>query len=110
MQPELSEPKRLRKLLEALQANWQTEMVGFYTYQALAEREPDPIRSQALRHLAEEEARHAALWAGRIAELGAPAPKYHGKATGDADSLPNRMGGERMALRRLEIEDRKSVV
>jgi VIT1/CCC1 family predicted Fe2+/Mn2+ transporter len=109
MQPELSGSKRLRKLLDALQANWQTEMVGFYTYQALAEREPDPIRSQALRHLAEEEARHAALWAGRIAELGAPPPKYHGKSTGDADSLPNRMGGERMALRRLEIDESRAI-
>jgi VIT1/CCC1 family predicted Fe2+/Mn2+ transporter len=98
-----------RKLLRALEANWQTEMSGFYTYQALAERDADPVRSQTLRHMAAAEAQHAALWAGRIQALGAPAPKYHGKQTGDADSLANRIGGQRMAFRRLEIDESRAI-
>jgi vacuolar iron transporter family protein len=109
MPQEKSDPKTLKKLLRALDANWQTEMSGFYTYQALAERDADPIRSQTLRHMAEAEAQHAAAWAARIHELGGTAPKYHGRQTGDADTLRNRMGGDRMALRRLEIDESRAI-
>ena len=109
MPPENSDPKKRRRLLRALEANWQTEMIGFYTYQALAERDPDPMRSQTLHHMAEAEAQHAAAWAARIHELGGAKPKYHGKPTGDADSLANRMGGQRMALRRLEIDESRAI-
>ena len=109
MPPETTDPKRLRKLLRALEANWQTEMVGYHTYLALAERDTDPIRSQTLRHMAVAEEQHAALWAERIQALGGPPPKYHGKAAGDADTLANRMGGERMALRRLEIDESRAI-
>lgn len=109
MPSEKSDPRKLRKLLRALEANWQTEMTGFYTYQALAERDPDPIRSQTLHHMAEAEAQHAASWAGRIRELGGAPPKYRGRQTGDADSLPNRLSGGRMALRRLEIDESRAI-
>jgi VIT1/CCC1 family predicted Fe2+/Mn2+ transporter len=98
-----------RKLLRALAENWQAEMSGCYTYSTLAERESDPIRSHTLRHLAEAEAEHAALWAKRIAELGGHAPKYRGKPTGDADTLVNRIGGTQMALRRLEIDESRAI-
>lgn len=104
-----SDPKRHKKLLRALEANWQTEMSGFHTYQALAGRDPDPIRSQTLRHMATAEAQHATLWAQRIHDLGGPVPKYHGRHTGDADSLANRMTGGRMALRRLEIDESRAI-
>jgi len=70
MQPGKSDPKKRRKLLNALAANWQTETSGYYTYQALAERDADPIRKQTLQHMAQAEAQHAALWAARIHELG----------------------------------------
>ncbi len=109
MPAEKSDPKKRRKLLHALEANWQTETVGYYTYQALAGRDADPIRKQTLHHMAQAEAEHAALWAARIQELGGTLPKYHGKPTGDADSLANRMGGERMALRRLEIDESRAI-
>jgi vacuolar iron transporter family protein len=109
MPPENSDQRKRRKLLHALEANWQTEMTGFYTYQALAERDHDPIRSQTLHHMAEAEAQHAAAWASRIHELGGTKPRYHGRSTGDADSLANRMGGERMALRRLEIDESRAI-
>ena len=81
-------PKEQR-VLEALSESWQEEMLGFHTYHTLAERDDDPIRKKTLRHMAEAEAHHAALWAKRIRELGAELPKYDGKPTGDADTLVN---------------------
>ena len=109
MQSSKADQKRRRDLLRALELNWQTEMSGFHTYQELARRDSDPIRGQALRDLAEAELLHAEQWAGRILELGAEVPEYHGRPTGDAGSLANRMGGERMALRRLEIDESRAI-
>ncbi len=43
---------RLSKVLAALEANWQAEMEGYHTYQALADRDTDPVRAHVLRHLA----------------------------------------------------------
>lgn len=100
---------KLKKVLIALEGNWQAEMVGHYTYLAMAERDTDPVRAQVLRHLAEAEAKHAALWHGRILELGGDEPVYHGKPGGKADSLANRAGGVSMALRRLEIDESSDI-
>jgi VIT1/CCC1 family predicted Fe2+/Mn2+ transporter/rubrerythrin len=100
---------RLKKILEALEGNWQAEMEGFYTYQTLADRDTDPVRAQVLRHLASAEWEHAALWKGRIAELGGPEPVYNGSPGGEANSLANRAGGIRMAMRRLEIEESRHI-
>jgi VIT1/CCC1 family predicted Fe2+/Mn2+ transporter/rubrerythrin len=100
---------KLKKVLAALEGNWQAEMEGYHTYQALAERDTDPVRAQMLRHLAGAEWEHAELWHGRIAELRGPDPVYSGKPGGDADSLASRAGGIRMALRRLEIEESRAI-
>ena len=100
---------KLKKVLAALEGNWQAEMEGYNTYLALAERDTDPVRAQVLRHLASAEWEHAALWHGRIVELGGPEPVYTGRAHGEADTLANRAGGVRMALRRLEIEESRHV-
>jgi VIT1/CCC1 family predicted Fe2+/Mn2+ transporter/rubrerythrin len=100
---------KLKKVLAALEGNWQAEMEGYHTYQALAERDTDPVRAQMLRHLAGAEWEHAELWHGRIAELKGPDPVYTGKPGGDADSLASRAGGIRMALRRLEIEESRAI-
>ena len=100
---------RLKKVLAALEANWQAEMEGYHTYQALADRDTDPVRAQVLRHLATAEQEHAALWHGRIVELGGPEPVYNGNPGGEANSLANRAGGVRMALRRLEIEESRHI-
>jgi VIT1/CCC1 family predicted Fe2+/Mn2+ transporter/rubrerythrin len=98
-----------QRVLDALSENWQAEMRGFHTYSTLAERDDDPIRKKTLRHMAEAEAHHAAMWAKRIRELGAEVPKYDGKPTGDADTLVNRLGGPAMALRRLEIDESRDI-
>src|ERR1035441_9938468 len=100
---------KLKKVLAALEGNWQAEMEGYHTYQALAERDSDPVRAQVLRHLAGAEWEHAALWHGRIAELNGPEPVYSGEPGGEANSLANRAGGIRMALRRLEIEESRAI-
>jgi len=100
---------RLKKILAALEANWQAEMEGYHTYQTLADRDTDPVRAQVLRHLAQAELEHAALWHGRIVELGGSEPVYNGNPGGEANSLANRAGGVRMALRRLEIEESRHI-
>jgi VIT1/CCC1 family predicted Fe2+/Mn2+ transporter/bacterioferritin (cytochrome b1) len=100
---------RSRKVLAALELNWQAEMEGYHTYSTLADRDTDPVRAQVLRHLAQAELEHAALWAGRIEELGGTPPLYKGGPGGDADSLANRAGGTKMALRRLEIEESRDI-
>jgi vacuolar iron transporter family protein len=98
-----------QRVFEALSENWQAEMRGFHTYNTLSEREDDPMRRKTLRHMAEAEAHHAALWAKRIRELGFEVPEYDGKTTGDADTLVNRLGGPAMALRRLEIDESRAI-
>jgi VIT1/CCC1 family predicted Fe2+/Mn2+ transporter/rubrerythrin len=100
---------KLKKVLAALEGNWQAEMEGYHTYQTLADRDTDPVRSQVLRHLAQAELEHASLWASRIEELGGPEPVYSGSPGGEANSLANRAGGVRMALRRLEIEESRHI-
>jgi VIT1/CCC1 family predicted Fe2+/Mn2+ transporter/rubrerythrin len=103
------QPANLRKLLAALEKNWQAEKAGYCTYTTLAERERDPVRREKLHHLAQAEQHHAELWEQRIRELGGPEPKYDGNATGDADTLANRIGGPDMALRRLELDESRDI-
>jgi hypothetical protein len=59
-----------KKILAALEANWQAEMDGFHTYTTLAKREANSHRRNALRGLAMAEKHHADLWVGRIRALG----------------------------------------
>ena len=98
-----------RKVLNALQQNWKAEMLGFHTYGALARQETDPERKRILQHLAEAEARHADLWAGRISFLGGKLPAYTGGAGGETEKLQFKIGGPDLALRRLEIEESRDI-
>jgi VIT1/CCC1 family predicted Fe2+/Mn2+ transporter/rubrerythrin len=100
---------KLKKVLAALEGNWQAEMEGYHTYLTLADRDSDPVRAQVMRHLAGAEWEHASLWHGRIVELGGDEPVYSGNPGGEANSLANRAGGMRMALRRLEIEESRQI-
>ena len=109
MPPATLSPAKVKKILAALEENWQAEVEAYHTYLALAERDTEPVRAQVLRHLANAEWEHAALWHGRIIELGGKEPEYRGKPGGEADSLANRAGGVRMALRRLEIEESRHI-
>jgi rubrerythrin len=91
------------RVLHILQSNWQAEMRGCHTYELWAERETEPQRRSAFRTLAKAEKHHADLWAERIHVLGGPEPTYHGPATGQTDTVANRVGGVGLALRRLEL-------
>jgi VIT1/CCC1 family predicted Fe2+/Mn2+ transporter len=96
-------------LIEALISNWQTEMRGYHTYQALSEQESDPQRRRTLRNLALAEKHHADLWATRLTVLGADIPKYDGPESGEAGSLATRVGGQDLALRRLELDESRDI-
>jgi VIT1/CCC1 family predicted Fe2+/Mn2+ transporter len=98
-----------KRILSALEANWQAEMEGFHTYLALSRGEADPHRRNALRGLAMAEKHHADLWVGRIRALGGTEPRYTGNPDGQADSLANRVGGPDLALRRLEIDEGRDI-
>lgn len=100
---------RLKRVLEALEGNWQAEMEGYHTYNGLADLDTDPVRAQVLRHLAKAEHGHAELWATRIAALGGEAPVYKGTPGGDADKLSTIAGGFKMALRRTEIDESRHI-
>jgi len=98
-----------KRLLSALESNWQAEMVGFHTYSALAKGEADLHRRNALRGLATAEKHHAELWADRIKAVGGSEPQYTGKPGGQAGTLANRVGGSDFALRRLEIDEGRDI-
>ena len=100
---------RQSKLMEALEANWQTEMEGYFTYTALSDMETEASRHNALRGLAAAEKHHAELWAGRIKALGGAEPVYRGGPNGQADELGARVGGPEFALRRLEIDESRDI-
>jgi vacuolar iron transporter family protein len=95
---------KLETILSTLEGNWQTEMAGYHTCQALADRETDPVRVQLMLRLAVAKSGHAALWAGRIKELGQSAPLFHGSLDGNADSVASHAGSVRRALHGLETE------
>src|SRR5271168_4080254 len=102
-------PSDNKRVLAALNENFQAEMEGFSTYSALAKNENDPHRRNALRGLATAENHHADLWAGRIRALGGIEPQYNGDPACQAASLPNRVGGADLALRRLEIDEGRDI-
>ena len=97
------------RLVRALEANWQEEMEGAATYRGLAAHESNagaqavPAGDGRVGDAARER------WAGRLHELGQPTPTYNGPATGQADTLANRIGGPDSALRRVELEERRHV-
>src|SRR3984957_14231306 len=102
-------PKDTERLIKALASNWQAEMRGYHTYNTLSQNESDPYRRRTLRNLALAEKHHADLWASRLASLGAPSPVYEGSQAGEADTLANRIGGQDMALRRLELDESRDI-
>src|SRR6202166_3450048 len=97
------------RILKILESNWQAEMRGYHTYEILAERETDPSRRAAFRTQSHAEQHHAQLWADRIRALGGPNPVYKGPKAGEADTLANRAGGVRLALRRLELDESRDI-
>lgn len=54
--------------------NLRLEQDAVALYEALAGIEKDPRRADAFRHIADNERRHADIWAARLTELGATVP------------------------------------
>jgi VIT1/CCC1 family predicted Fe2+/Mn2+ transporter/rubrerythrin len=54
--------------------NLKLEQDAIVLYDALAAIEQEPQRAHAFRHIADNERRHAEIWAGRLRELGASVP------------------------------------
>ena len=102
---------RAKKILAALESNWQAEVEAYHTYLALAESAIPircaprccviwPVRSG---NTPPSVARpHSPSWVG-------PSLSIRASLGGEADSLANRAGGVRMALRRLEIEESRHI-
>ena len=101
--------KDTEHLVEALSSNWQAEMRGYHTYNTLSQQETNHQRSRTLRNLALAEKHHADLWADRLTALSAPVPEYDGPESGEASTLANRIGGQGLALRRLELEESRDI-
>jgi VIT1/CCC1 family predicted Fe2+/Mn2+ transporter/rubrerythrin len=101
--------KDTERLVEALASNWEAEMRGYHTYNTLSQQEADPQRKRTLRNLALAEKHHAALWASRLVALGATVPQYEGPEAGEAGSLASRIGGQELALRRLELDESRDI-
>lgn len=101
--------KQNAALLHILEQNWQTEMLGFYTYQALAEAETNPRLRNAFRGLAATERHHATLWSNRLRDLGGPPLVYRGKQSGDADRVGALLNGTTADLRLLEVEESRDI-
>ena len=97
------------RLVEALASNWQAEMRGYHTYNTLSQQEPEPHRRRVLRGLALAEKHHADLWAMRLTSLSVPIPAYDGSESGEAGTLANRIGGQGLALRRLELDESRDI-
>jgi VIT1/CCC1 family predicted Fe2+/Mn2+ transporter/rubrerythrin len=84
-------------------------MRGYHTYNTLSQQEAEPHRRRVLRNLALAEKYHADLWAVRLTALDAPVPEYEGSESGEAGSLASRIGGQGLALRRLELDESRDI-
>lgn len=104
----LSESTR-RELIAALQQNWQREMEGVRTYSDLAKNERDAGRRAVLEKMAEAEARHAAKWEHKLAELGAEPPQEQRTLGVRFQGWLRRQLGTEAALRQLENEEDKDI-
>ena len=105
-----SERRRIpprEQLIEAIQANWKTEMQGFATYSELAERSGEAATRRALRGIAAAEKHHADLWADRLHDLGAEVPPFEPRP--DPRVLEAEETGGFAALRELELDESRDI-
>ncbi|HEY7350884.1 MAG TPA: VIT1/CCC1 transporter family protein [Ktedonobacterales bacterium] len=94
-----------KELIRFLQESWRREKESERIYRELALRERDQGRQNVLERLAETEGRHAARWAEKLSELGAPLPEMRrGRLQAFRDWL-NRQVGTDATLRRMEAEE-----
>jgi VIT1/CCC1 family predicted Fe2+/Mn2+ transporter len=93
--------------LTTIEQMWRREVEAAATYRHLAEREPDARRKSILQRLSDQEARHAARWAERIAAAtgrAAPDPLEVERGL----SWFTRLSDPNVVLHRLEQEENKA--
>lgn len=92
-------------LIAALQQNWRREQEGMRTYRELAAHEHDSERRAVLMRLSDAEARHAAKWEAKLAELGAAPPPLETTWRDRVRGWFRRQLGTDVALRRMEADE-----
>ncbi|HEV7126291.1 MAG TPA: VIT1/CCC1 transporter family protein [Ktedonobacterales bacterium] len=100
-----ADPAGVAELIAALRQNWRREQEGMRTYRELAASERDASRRQVLTRLADAEARHAARWEGKLAELGAAPPPLRVTRWDRLRSWVRRGIGTEAALRQMEAAE-----
>jgi vacuolar iron transporter family protein len=91
--------------LATVRTMWRREVEAALTYRMLAERERDERRRGLLRRLADEEDKHAARWAERIALAGGQPPDQ--KEVRGGLSWLQRITDPTIVLHRLEQEENR---
>ncbi|MFM7323267.1 MAG: VIT1/CCC1 transporter family protein [Armatimonadota bacterium] len=96
-------------MARVLRDNWREEVVVARVYHALADAETDPRRRDLLRRMAVSEEEHAALWAGRLAEIGIAVNPAEADVPFRKQSRLLRLFGPDAMIRRIEREERGHV-
>jgi hypothetical protein len=76
-----------KRLLAALEANWQAEIEGHHTYSALVKGETDPQLGNVLRGLAAAEKASCRPFGWTHSGTGWTGAQHAGNGSGQADSL-----------------------
>ena len=92
--------------LTTIENMWRREVEAATTYKHLANRETDPKRKEILLRLAEQEDKHAARWAERIANATGRQPDR--KEVERGLSWFQRISDSNVVLHRLEQEENKA--
>src|SRR5437867_4190924 len=99
--------KDRQETVEVVKRNWRAEVETAQVYRDLATRETDEKRKGILNRMAEAEERHAARWAKKLVDLGAPIPKLPDTIGTRFKRWLNRALGTDIAIRRMEAAEEK---
>jgi rubrerythrin len=98
-----------KRLLDALEANWQAEMEGHYTYSTLAKKRQIPIGAMLCRIWRLQRSIMPICGLGAFGNSEKRSLSMPETCPGVADSLTNWVGGADLALRRLEIDEGRDI-
>ena len=90
--------------IRVLRENYRAEREAAAQYRVLAERERDEKRKKVLEKLVDQEEKHAARWAARLAELGAPVQEPNPLSLAYKRFLMRNLDQDTV-LRRLEADE-----
>jgi VIT1/CCC1 family predicted Fe2+/Mn2+ transporter/rubrerythrin len=93
---------------EIAQANWLSEMECIGVYNALLEREKNPMRRSVIQKLGQAEEKHARLWENLLIGEGLTKPPMDG-VQAHVERVVSVPGGSNAVLQSVEAEERKDV-